>query len=154
MDFCRTKQTRLEELMPLIRERLDAGGKVRFSPMGISMLPMLRQGMDTVTLSPVPKRLKKYDLPLYRRDDGKYILHRIVKTGECYTCIGDNQFALETGVRQDQIIAVVTSFSRNGKDIPVTALSYQLYCRMWHYSRPVRRFWRRGIGWLRRNFMK
>ena len=140
--------------MPLIRERLDAGGTVRFSPHGISMLPMLRQGRDTVTLSPVPERLKKYDLPLYRRDNGKYILHRIVNADACYSCVGDNQFDLEKGVRQDQMIAVVTSFSRDGREIPVTAFSYQLYCRFWHYSRPVRHFWRRGIGWIRRHFLK
>ena len=143
------------DMMPLLVERLAAGQKVRglqFS--GISMLPMLRQGLDTVTLSPAPERLKKYDLPLYRRDNGKYILHRIVKTGPSYTCIGDNQFQLEPGVRPDQIIAVVTSFSRNGREIPVTNPAYQLYCRLWHYSRPVRHFWRRGIGWLRRHIRK
>jgi len=148
------RETRMEVIMPFIREQLDAGGMVRFSPRGVSMMPMLRQGIDSVTLSPVPERLKKYDLPLYQRDDGKYILHRIVKAGESYTCIGDNQFVYETDVRHDQMIAVVTSFSRNGREIPVTDSLYRLYCRIWHYSRPVRHFWRRGIGWLRRHLHK
>ena len=140
--------------MPLIRERLDAGGTVRFSPQGISMLPMLRQGKDSVTLSKAPEKLKKYDLPLYQRDNGKYILHRIVDVGDSYTCIGDNQFILESGVRRDQVIAIVTSFTRNGREILVTSCSYQLYCRFWHYSRSVRHFWKRGIGWMRRHFLK
>ena len=144
----------MDDLVPLFRERLAAGQSVRFSPRGISMLPMLRQGIDTVTLSPAPETLKKYDLPLYQRPDGKYILHRIVKTGDTYTCAGDNQFTLEPGVRQDQIIAVVTAFSRGDREIPVTSLLYQMYCRIWHYSRPVRHFWRRGIGWLRRHLHK
>ena len=137
--------------MPLIREKLDGGQCVRFSPMGVSMLPMLRQGRDAVELSPVPQRLKKYDLPLYQRDDGKFILHRIVEVGETYTCIGDNQFVLEPGVRQDQMIGLVTAFYRDGKRICVEAAGYRAYCRFWHYSRPVRHFWRRGIGWLRRH---
>ena len=68
----------MDELMPLILERLAAGQDVRFSPRGVSMLPMLRQGRDTVTLSPVTGRLRKYDLPLYRREDGRYVLHRVV----------------------------------------------------------------------------
>lgn len=147
-------QTCMDNLVPLFRERLAEGQCIRFSPRGVSMLPMLRQGIDSVTLSPVPERLKKYDLPLYRRDNGKYILHRIVNAGETYTCIGDNQFELEQGIRHDQMIAVVTSFSRNGREIPVTSRCYQLYCRFWHYSRPVRHFWRRGIGWLRRHLFK
>ena len=136
--------------MPLIRERLAAGQSIKFSPRGVSMLPMLRQGIDSVVLSPVPEKLKKYDLPLYQRDDGKYILHRIVAVGDSYTCMGDNQFVAETGVRQDQMIALVTGFYRKEKYHRVTEPGYLLYCRFWHYSRPIRHFVRRGIGWLRR----
>jgi hypothetical protein len=142
---------RMAQLMPLIRERLDAGQTVRFSPMGISMLPMLRQGIDSVVLSPVPEKLKKYDLPLYQRRDGKYILHRIIRVGETYTCMGDNQFQPEPGLHHDQMLALVTAFYRGERQIRCDSLMYQLYCRIWHYSRPVRRFWRRGIGWFRRH---
>ena len=116
------------------------------------MLPMLRQGVDSVILSPLPERLKKYDLPLYRRDDGKYILHRIVATGDTYTCIGDNQFLEESGLRQDQMIAVMTGFYRGETYHSVNEPGYWLYCRFWHYSRPIRHIWRRMIGWLRRKF--
>jgi hypothetical protein len=143
--------TRLDALMPLIRERLEAGQTVRFSPMGISMLPMLRQGKDSVVLSPVPEKLKKYDLPLYRRPDGQYVLHRVVEVGDTYTCIGDNQFRMEPGVEHGQILALVTAFYRGERKWEVTSPLYRLYCRFWHYSRPLRRFWRRGMGWLRRH---
>ena len=145
------KEIALAQLMPLILERLEAGQTVQFSPMGVSMLPMLRQGIDSVVLSPVPEKLKKYDLPLYQRDDGKFILHRIVQAGDTYTCMGDNQFQPEPGLRHDQMIALVTAFYRGERQIRCNSPLYQLYCRIWHYSRPVRRFWRRGIGWLRRH---
>ena len=143
--------TRLDALMPLIRERLEAGQTVRFSPLGISMLPLLRQGKDSVVLSPVPEKLKKYDLPLYRRPDGQYVLHRIAEVGDTYTCIGDNQFRMEAGVEHGQILALVTAFYRGERKWEVTSPLYRLYCRFWHYSRPLRRFWRRGMGWLRRH---
>ncbi len=128
------------DLIPLFQESLAAGNTVRFSPRGTSMLPMLRQGKDTVILSTVADRLQKYDIPLYQRDDGAYVLHRVVKCGETYTCIGDNQYALESGIRPDQVIAVVSAFTRGGKYIPVTNPGYCVYCRLWHWSRPVRRF--------------
>ena len=144
------QQYRLEELLPLIQEGLATGRKVRFSPKGTSMLPMLRQGIDDVVLSPVPEKLKKYDLPLYRRSSGQFVLHRIVKVGETYTCVGDNQFELEPGLRHEQMIGLVTAFTRGAKRISVTDLRYQVYCRIWHYSRPMRHIWRRGMGWLRR----
>ena len=140
----------LEELMPLIRERLASGQRVKFSPRGVSMLPMLRQGRDTVTLSPLPETLKKYDLPLYRRANGQYVLHRIVKVGETYTCVGDNQFVYETGLEHGQMIALVSGFARDGREYSATDWRYRLYCRVWHYSRPGRRLCRRIMGWLLR----
>ena len=151
MDSLLEKEVALDSIMPIIRETLAAGRSVQFSPRGTSMLPMIRQGTDKVTLSPLPDTLKKYDLPLYQRSNGQYVLHRIVKAGETYTCVGDNQFVPEKGLRQEQMIAVVTAFTRGGKSIPVSALSYRLYCRFWHFSRPFRHFWRRGMGWLRRH---
>ena len=140
----------MADLVPLFQERLEAGQQVRFSPMGVRMLPMLREGRDSVVLSPAPARLQKYDLPLYRRDDGAYVLHRVAEVGETYTCIGDNQFVYEPGVRQEQVIAVVTGFRRKGRDHTVNKTGYRLYCRIWHYSRPLRFFWKRGLRWLKR----
>lgn len=146
------KELELSTLLPLMQENLAAGRTVRFSPRGISMLPMLRQGVDCVILSPAPEKLRKYDIPFYRRDDGKFILHRVVEVGETYTCIGDNQFELEEGVRHDQVIAVVSGFTRGEKEHRVSEWSYQFYCRFWHYLRPIRHLYRRGKGWLRRHF--
>ncbi|MBE6986957.1 MAG: hypothetical protein E7433_06005 [Ruminococcaceae bacterium] len=136
------QQVRMKDMMPLMKEKLAAGQSVQLSPVGISMLPMLRQGKDCVILKPVSGRLKKYDIPLYQRDDGHYVLHRIIKVGETYTCMGDNQFREETGVRQDQLIAVVSGFTRDGNYRSVETLSYRVYCRFWHYTRPVRRLYR------------
>ena len=145
------REYRLQDMMPLIQEALDTGKTIRFLPRGVSMLPMLRQGIDSVVLSPVPEKLRKYDLPLYRRDNGKFVLHRIVKVGETYTCIGDNQFELEHGLRHEQMIALVTAFTRGRRQISTKNIGYQLYCRIWHYSRPARHFWRRGTGWFKRH---
>ncbi len=129
----------MEELMPLITDCLSRGQSVTFSPRGISMLPMLRQGLDTVTLSPVSGRLKKYDIPLYRRTDGHYVLHRIVACKDAYTCIGDNQYQYEHGIAHEQVIAVVSAFCRGDKQYSINHAGYRLYCRIWHYSRFARR---------------
>ena len=101
----------LDDMMPLFKELLAEGKTVTFGPKGTSMMPMIRQNIDTVVLAPLPKKLKKLDLPLYQRDNGQYVLHRIVAVGDTYTCCGDNQFAYEHGVRPDQMIGVVTGFS-------------------------------------------
>lgn len=129
----------LNELMPLIRERLAAGESVRFSPHGTSMLPMLKDGRDQVILSPLPDKLKKYDLPLYQRENGQYVLHRITKVRDDYTCMGDNQFVPECGLQHSQMIGVVTSFVRKGKEYSTDCLRYKAYCRFWCAVRPIRR---------------
>lgn len=151
MDSLITNDVRLEEMMPVIRECLTNGKHIWFSPKGVSMLPMIRQGIDRVLLSPLPDKLSKYDLPLYQRENGQYVLHRIVRVEKSYTCIGDNQFVLETGLKKDQMIALVTAFTRGDKKFSVNNWTYRLYCIFWHYSRPIRRIWRGGISWIRRH---
>ena len=130
----------LDQLFPLIQERLAAGESVQFTPRGISMRPMIEGGRDQVVLSPLPEKLKKYDLPFYRRDDGHFVLHRIVKVGETYTCVGDHQLIYEPGVRRDQMIALATGLYRKGRYYSLDSFGYKLYSRLWHWTRPVRRF--------------
>lgn len=129
--------------MPLIRESLAQGRPVRLHPNGTSMLPMLRQGEDSVVLSPVQQPLRRFDIPLYQRENGQYVLHRIVKVeGSTYTCMGDNQFEPEEGIEHDRVIGVVTAFYRGQTRISVQSRRYGAYCRLWHYTRPLRRLWR------------
>ncbi len=141
---------RLAEVMPFIQERLAAGESVKFTPHGTSMLPMILGGRDQVVLSPMPSQWKKYDLPLYQRDNGQFVLHRIVKVGDTFTCIGDNQFSYETGIRPDQMIAVVTAFVRSGREHRVDTLSHRCYRCLWHHSRGLRYIGRILWGRLRR----
>ena len=133
----------LSDLMPLIRDRIAQGQSVRFYPRGISMLPMLRPGTDSVELSAPSPKLKKYDLPLYQRKDGSFVLHRVVKVKETYCCVGDNQFRLETGLEHEQIIALVTAFYRADQRHSVREPGYRLYCRLWHAYRRLRLLWLR-----------
>ena len=141
MSFSPDKQIRLEQIMPVILEELAKGKKVTFGPKGNSMRPMLRQGIDSVELSPLPDRkLKKYELPLYQRPNGTYVIHRVVKVGDTYTCIGDNQYRYEYGVQPQWLIAVVSGFYRKDRYISTDRLLYRLYCRLWHYTRRPRHF--------------
>lgn len=139
-------EVRLVELMPLFRERLAAGENVQFTPQGTSMKPMILGGRDQVILSPKPEKWKKYDLPFYRRDNGQYVLHRIVKVGQTFTCVGDNQYEYEKGVRPDQMIAIATGFVHKGKQYRTDQLSWRIYYRLWHWSRGTRYFFKR-IQW-------
>ena len=150
----RTVLSGMEEMLPLILECLAAGQQVKFSPRGISMLPMILQGRDSVYLSSPPERLKMFDIPLYRREDGSFVLHRVVKVGDTYTCIGDNQFRAEKGITPESVIAVVTAFTHKGKIYSVTSAGYRWYCLLWYASRPARRVLRAVWRRVKRLFIK
>lgn len=134
----------LEDLVPLIRERVEAGHSVLgLTFKGVSMLPMLRQGKDTVELSPLPEKLKKYDLPIYQRPNGKLVMHRIVAVKEDhYICLGDNTEVFET-IYPEQMIGVVSAFMRGKKRIAVTNPGYRLYCHLWRPTRPLRKLYKK-----------
>ena len=133
-----------EALLALLREQTAEGRRVRGIPFrGVSMMPLLRQGVDTVEAGPLPQRLKKMDLPIYRMPSGKILMHRVVADkGDYYLCNGDNMLTFEE-VPHEDMIALVTAVIRGGKRIPVTALSYRLYSALWHYGRPLRHLYRR-----------
>lgn len=142
---------RLEDLIPVIKEKLASGGTFEINFNGTSMLPLLVEKRDTVVLRAVNGEIKKYDIPLYRRDDGHYVLHRAVKTdGNTFTACGDNQWVLESGIRQSQVIGVVCSVVRKGKIISVDSFGYKLYCRVWEFLRPIRRYIVKIRGKLRK----
>ena len=134
----------LEEMYPIIADALDAGRNVKIIVTGRSMQPMVYNRRDTVTLRKPDLPLKKYDLPFYRMDNGKFILHRVIKIHKdgTYECRGDNRNESEDHIRNDQIIGVVTSFTRNGKEISVDNFWYKLYTRTWKFLHPFKKYYR------------
>lgn len=135
------KKIRLEEILPVIEEKLASGGTVEIPITGTSMLPLLVQGRDTVVLKKAKGNLKKYDLPLYRRKDGAFVLHRIVSAeNDSFSMCGDNQWIIEKGIGPSQIIGVVSVIKRKGKIIDVNSAGYRFYCRVWKLLFPVRKY--------------
>lgn len=114
------------------KEALDKYGICVVTTTGVSMLPMLKSGVDSVVIKKVDRELRKYDCILYKRpSSGKYVLHRIIqiKNNELVLC-GDNQWQRETGIKQENIIGVMDAYYKNEKYIPITKFSYKLYCRI------------------------
>lgn len=130
----------MDEIMPLIREKISKGMIIKNIPFsGVSMLPLLREGLDSVDIGPLPEHLKKYDLPIYRNKRKQYVMHRIVSVYEnYYICRGDNTFHDEI-VYPDQMIALVCLIRRGKKSISVKNTGYRIYCTLWYGIYPVRK---------------
>lgn len=143
----------MEELIKVIRLQLETAGRANLAVTGCSMLPMYRQGQDTVILAPVTEQLKPGDVALYRRESGSYVLHRVIAvTPEDYRFCGDNQGQLET-VTHGQLEAVVVGHIRDGKEYTGNRWDHRLY--RWSQVRlfGLRKYYialRRRLGNLRR----
>ena len=137
-----SNKVNLADFYPLVRETLDNGGTFSLTITGTSMYPFIVGGRDKVTLSPITGELKKNDLPLYRRDDGALILHRIVEVARDGTlgCCGDHQWVIERGLRRDQMLGVATVYVRKGKRLTNKNLLYRLYRMVWTWLLHYRRF--------------
>jgi hypothetical protein len=122
----------MQELLPFIEEALNNNKTFTIPITGTSMLPLLVKGRDTVNIKKCETTLKKGDLPLYRRQDGSFVLHRVVSVDAdgTYTMCGDNQFLKEKGIAHTAIIGVVTAITRNGKTFSVDSKKYQLYVKL------------------------
>lgn len=140
------KEVAVSDVIDIIIEKLEQGGTVTFTPNGTSMLPMLRDGEDVVVLSKPNGRLHLFDIPLYKRKNGEYVLHRVVgfDADGGYILCGDNQFVNEHGIYDKDILGVVTAFHRKGKPYELTSVKYRLYLNLWYYTRFFRHSYRFG----------
>jgi hypothetical protein len=113
-------------------EELQQNGKLIYTNVGDSMMPLLRQNRDLMIIEKPNGRLKKYDVPLYKRDSGQYVLHRILKVRkDDYIICGDNRWSREYGITDGHIIGVLTGIVRDGKTISVQDKKYLLYVHLW-----------------------
>lgn len=142
----------MAELMKVIRLQLETAGRANLAVTGCSMLPMLRQGRDTVILEPVTDPLKAGDIALFQREDGPYVLHRVIIADEDgYIFCGDNQAERER-VTHQQLVARMTGYIRNGKEHDLKGLGDRLYCWTWVRLFCLRKYYiatRRRLGRLR-----
>ena len=122
-----------------IEQVLAEQGVYVSTTVGPSMRPMLRTRRDRVVILPkTDGRLKKYDLPLYRANDGRYLLHRIIQVRDGHYVIrGDNTYRKEY-VPEDRIIGYVTEFYRKGKHVKADSRAYRAYAAIWNFIYPIR----------------
>ena len=130
--YLKNKQE-LKEAWPMINQVLSRGEEFPIYPNGTSMLPLIRPGIDMVTLV-LPNELKKDDIVLYKRATGQFVLHRLIKINKKGLCtmFGDNQNALEFNIPLENILAKIKSLYRDDKLVDFSSKEYKKYVRGIH----------------------
>jgi len=107
---------------------LAENGTLVYQIKGTSMLPLIVQATDLVIIRKPDRPLRRYDVVLYKRDDGRYVLHRILDVrADDYVICGDNQWRRETGITDRHILGLMTGLLRNGEEIPLDTSAYRRY---------------------------
>ncbi len=149
----------LADAIEVIEEILAGGGEFRMYPKGTSMLPLIKQGNDSVVLKRnFETGAEKLDIAFYRRDNGQFVLHRVmsIEADGSYTMCGDNQTQLEYGIKKQQIIGYVERMYKGERELSFSTLGHRLYLLVWCFM-PYRRlyFFVRGkLAGLKRRIKK
>ena len=121
------------ERVSSFEEILEQDGFLTYKVRGVSMEPMLRQGRDIVTIRrrEPGERFAENDVVLYyRKGDRMHTLHRIVGLVDGgYVILGDNCHVREVGIPDGDVLGVVVSFVRDGRETSVDDPEYLAYVR-------------------------
>lgn len=134
----------LEALLPIMEEVIGAGEAFRFYPRGTSMQPMIVAGRDSVVLGKA-ENVTVGDVLFYRRDDGAFVLHRLVGVHKgVYTMCGDHQsVCVEHGIRPEQVLFKLVAFYTGEEYHSIEEEEYKEYTKKrlasipFYYKNPV-----------------
>ena len=140
----------IDEYMPLVKELLAQGKSVSLTVTGESMSPFLRHGRDQIRLEAVTAPPKRGDMVFFRRCNGQYIMHRILRhlPDGNYALIGDGQQQVEKPIAPQQIFAVVTQVCRKGTWIGPEAFWWRFFTGPWLTLLPLRPILRHLARWI------
>lgn len=137
-----------------IEDQLARGGRGFFQTVGDSMEPLLHNRRSTVVIEPKTRRLRRWEVALFRRPDGQYVLHRVVRVVEGgYLVCGDNRDCPER-VPEDWVLGVMAGFFTDEQNRYCSCSSppMALYLRRLKWRRRFRRLRRSLARALRRLF--
>lgn len=119
----------MAEIWPIAEAALRAGGCFRLWPSGRSMLPLLREGRDSVLLLP-PTDLQRFDILLVRTPDGQFYLHRAVSLTEAeVTLAGDALLTTEGPFPLSCVLARVGTVYRGEREYNARSRRARRYAR-------------------------
>ena len=136
-------------MMKEIQQLISEGKTVSITAKGYSMNPFIRHLQDTITVGPWKDAdIKKGTAALVRTTSGDYVFHRIVdRKGDMLTLEGDGNVGLKEKATIDNVIGIMHSITRGGREYTSSSLTWKTYSLFWRLLSPVKRYplaiWRR-----------
>ena len=128
-----------QEYIGTLQNMAEEGHEVGMVITGNSMSPFLIHERDYICFRKPDRELRKGDMVFYRRDNGKFVMHRICKvTPEGYDIVGDAQTEIEHAVKRAQIFALITKVKRKDKWLEPGDFWWEFFEHVWLRLIPVR----------------
>ncbi len=120
---------------------VDEGLSVKLPVSGISMLPFIVGGRDSVILSKI-EHPTAGDVVLAWVEGRRYVLHRVINIADDQvTLMGDGNIAGTESCTVNDIKALATHVIRDdGKERDLYSLSQRIAARLWQTVRPIRKY--------------
>ena len=124
----------------MLRDLVNEGKECRLLISGSSMAPFLVHERDSIIFSKPDRELRRGDMVFYQRDNGQYVMHRILHVRpEGLYIIGDAQTEVEGPVKPEQVFALVTKVNRKGKWVGPGNFWWWFFSTVWLRLFPIRR---------------
>lgn len=122
-----------EEIYYGLFESMREQDNFSFTVTGDSMWPFLREGKDIVTLESCSfSQLKIHDIVLIQRDDGAFVLHRVIRfVNDGFIMRGDAQFWNEGPLRPDQLRGRVCGIQRGETTVDMGHPTQRFLVGLW-----------------------
>ena len=132
----------------VIEEKLKKGESCVLTVEGTSMLPFLRPKEDQVVIVPFSGVVKKYNVLLYVRENGQYVLHRVVKKKRDELWMrGDHQYTVERNILPSSCIGRLEGTWKNAgskkeRYVRENDVVHRVEVALWFFS-----FFPRKLAW-------
>ena len=123
--------------IPTAEEALASGKTLHINPEGVSMLPLIKAGRDSVYIDSITfEETKKGDIVLYRNERNLLVLHRLIKkTPTAFYTVGDNQLISAGPYNRETLLGKMIGMKRKGKYLDSRQPSMRLYGKLWMIRR-------------------
>lgn len=138
-------------LFARLLEQINEGRKVTIRATGWSMLPLIWDDRDTITLGPLSEdSIQVGRIVLAQLGTGRYVVHRITKIqGSRIVLRGDGNPYQEEYVHQDKILGELVGINRAGKLLTPNSFVWKVCTCFW----PNHSFVRRAILFVYRRLI-
>lgn len=127
-------------LLPEVARLVAQGEDVTLCVKGVSMLPFIRGGRDSVTLTAV-NEIKDYDIVLAEVADEVYVLHRVVGIeGDQVILMGDGNICGRERCHKDKVMAKAVWIIRDGRKVDCNSSGHLAAAKVWRLLLPLRRY--------------